>query len=249
MAQQNNLKAQDQIKIVKHGFKLWWQEIKDLMPKGNGGPKTLSDKITNYVFYAALVGAVAWGGYQLYGMYTRSKEQAAHAIFAEYTQEYERALKAQEEDWTAIETLFKKGYEQHSGSRLAPYFLAYQAEALLKQNKKQEAFTALNMAVNAMRASEIKPLYEIKRALLQLDMADQDTQNKGHEFLRKAANDPSNKYSDIAAYYLGLYSWTTNHPEQAKSIWEPLVAMGRIPDQKKRSPWGALVEPKMQQVK
>src|ERR1700722_16795746 len=74
---------------------------------------------------------MAGGGFYYYN-YRISQQELAQKAFFVCIQEFERANK-NVDLWPEAELAAVTGYRQHSGSSLAPYFLALQAQALVRQ--------------------------------------------------------------------------------------------------------------------
>lgn len=197
------------------------------------------------VAVAIVLGVALFG----YGMYNRRYEQASFQLFAQNLEEYERMdQSAKKDDWASIALLFKMGYTQYKSSVLAPLFLAYQAQALLKQNNSQEAIVVMDQAVSGMKkSSPVYGLYKAKLALMKVDSADANIHNEGIALLAELAQDSYNKSSDIAAYYLGLHYWDTKDVAKAKETWEKLV--NSMKDSTKGvSPWAQQAQAKLAQI-
>jgi predicted Zn-dependent protease len=183
--------------------------------------------------------AVSYWGYQLYA---GNREKNAQKELAACMELYEKAAGAGEMAtlWPSVEMACKLGHERYSGSSLAPYFLSYQADALIKQNKMDEAITIMNEMVHAL--SPRSPLYHVyatKHALMQMDATDNAVRAAGLLALEKLAADTNNEQRDEALYYLGLYHWHNNDASQAKEAWQTLMSLPGSPEY--NSPWISLV--------
>ncbi len=198
-----------------------------------------------YIRWIALacLGLVVLGGvYFGYSWYVTKREQAAQKIFSECMHEYMEAYSGQTA-WVNVQELSKLGYEQHASSSMAPYFLALQADALVQENKKQEAVAVLDtMLAHMSSTSPVYGVYQLKRALLMLDTDDA----LGLEQLKKLAQNSSNKNRDAALYYLGLYHWSKDSFDQARESWQELVDL--MHNQEANSPWAVLAQKKLQQA-
>ena len=96
------------------------------------------------------------------------------------------------------------GYEKFSATKVAPYILSVEVDALLAQDKKQEALERLDLMISSVSSSSpLYPLYRLKQTLVKLDVPD----------LKEAAllscsnwqQLQDNNFADAAQYYLGLY--------------------------------------------
>jgi cytochrome c-type biogenesis protein CcmH/NrfG len=90
--------------------------------------------------------------------------------------------------------------------------------------------------IKDMAGSPLIALYEMERALIQLDSADDKFQQAGLQTLQALADDKNNTHRDSAQYYLGNYYWAHNDVDKAHDIWQKLVDEQR--DEKLApSPW------------
>jgi len=209
-----------------------------------------SEKYAKEFALAVVIVALAAGSYYGYRWWTKNKDEAAHVLFAQNLEEFERmSQEGKAEDWVAIETLFKLGYDQYPKSSLAPYFLIYQSQAQLKQNKFDEALTTLDRAIAAMPGnSPVHGFYQTKAALMRLDSKNTDTHALGLEQLRAMTRDEKNLAYDVAAYHLGLYYWTNNDMVNAKEVWQKLIDATRSSEKPGQSPWAAQAQEKLTQI-
>jgi hypothetical protein len=192
---------------------------------------------------ALLLVAGVWG----YRLYAHKKESEAQVAFAENMTLYREAIQDKADLWAQVEQKSSVDYAQHKRSSVAPYLLVIKVEALINQAKHAQALEVLNDVVASLpKESPVVSLYRTKRALIKLDMADKDTQDKGLEELRSLAFDKDNKNSDVAQYYLGLHYWTHNGVAEALDIWKGLVA-GQAPEKLAVSPWVSLAREKLAQ--
>ncbi len=187
------------------------------------------------------------GSFLLYRIYAVYKEQSAQNVLAQYIQEFNQIEDGQSADWQRIAKLFQRGSEQQSRSSLAPYFLLFQAEALLRENKKQEALAAIDELIKQSANSPLLPLFKTKRSLLKLDEPDEAVQRSGLEELKKLAEDKKNQFRDTAQFYVGHYYWVNNSIEQAQAIWQTLVDE-QYKEKLATSPWVGLVKEKLTHI-
>ena len=186
-------------------------------------------------------------GFLLYRIYVVYREQAAQNVLAQYVQEYHQMQNAQPADWQRVAKLFQLGSEQQSNSYLAPYFLLFQAEALLREDKKQEALTVMDKLVEQSVNSPLLLLFETKRALIKIDEPDETVQKSGLEELERLAENEKNKFRDTAQFYLGYYYWVNNSIAQAQKIWQILVD-DQYKEKLAPSPWVDLVKKKLEHI-
>lgn len=200
--------------------------------------------------YLALIGGglliVSFGGFWAYKSYLTNREQAAQKGFMDCIAIASRA----EENttlWPQAEQACAMAYETHASSHMAPYFLAYQAQALLKQGKLEPAGALLDKALQGLIGTQFYPLFKTRRALIRFDSADKNEQAKGLAELKELAFDAKNMQRDMALYYLGQYYWSIDDREQARKAWQELQAFG-AGDKGKASPWAALVKANLEQL-
>lgn len=191
-----------------------------------------------------IVAAITGGGFYGYRWYRAGQEEVAQRVFSQNVQEYERvAQEGKKEDWASVETLFKIGYGQYSHSAFAPFFLLYQAEAMIKQDKNDQAREVLAQAVNSMSSSsDVYPLFKIKLALMTLDSNAEQAVAQLKELVHANSH-----FSDAAAYYLGQYYWMNNDDSKAKEVWQKMIDATKTDKKLGQSPWAALAQEKIAQ--
>lgn len=195
------------------------------------------DRINRIIIIAGTVFAVGFFAYWGYHLHIRTRQEKAQYAFSESLEVYKQAV-AQEFSgasdksnmWDEVEMAFKTAYKQNQSSTYAPYFLAYQAEALIRQGKKQEAKELLEKAVSSMNKNQyLKSLYNTKLALLNAD------QEGGIQDLINLAQDAKNPFQDMAKFYLGEYYYAQGDLEKAKEQFVELDNMGEKSEV--QSPW------------
>src|SRR5207244_3366268 len=94
-------------------------------------------------------------------------------VLITYIDEYYKAQQTSGSDWAMVESLFQAGAQAHSRSYLYPYFLLFQADALLKQDKKIDALGVMEKALAAASVKDpLQPLLKLKSALIKIDSDD-----------------------------------------------------------------------------
>lgn len=201
--------------------------------------------------YAVSIGAILsiamLAMWWVYAGYAGKQEQNAQKALASCMELYEQAAgaNATATPWPTVETACKRAHEEYASSNLAPYFLSYQAEALIKQNKIDEAIVVINSMVDSLKTtSPLYYLYATKLALLEMDASDTAIHAKGLQRLEALAADTNNEQRDEALYYVGLYNWHHNDMAKAKESWQKLA---EIPakNQEGISPWMQLVSERL----
>lgn len=170
-----------------------------------------------------------------------NREQSAQYDFSALMIEFENMSREKEPQWSALLEKFETQYKKHANSSLLPYYLGYKVQILLAQDKKDEALVVMDQLISDLPGSPLIALYEMERALIRLDNADEKLHELGLETLKMLAQDKDNMYRDSAQYYLGRYYWAQNQIADARAIWQQLVDEQR--DEKlAASPWVAQVQ-------
>jgi predicted negative regulator of RcsB-dependent stress response len=165
-----------------------------------------------------------------------NRERSAQYDFAALMIEFENVSREKDPQWSALLEKFEAQYQKHASSSLLPYYLSYKVQILLAEDKKDEALLALDTMITHLSGSPLIALYEMERALIQLDIDDAKLNEIGLSTLQTLANDKDNTYRDSAQYYLGRYYWAQNQIADARAVWQQLVDEQR--DEKMSpSPW------------
>lgn len=150
---------------------------------------------------------IGWWGY---GKYAEARDRRAQLAFVEQLERFEAVRNNPDADsiaWEAIEQGFARGYAEHSGSSLAPFFLAFQADVLLRKGHADEARATMDRAVASMpKNSDITSLYAIKKAVMELDSDNKEVSEKGKRNLLDLAQDSYNNSQGLAWYHLLQYA-------------------------------------------
>lgn len=193
-----------------------------------------------------LICAGAFGGLYFYRSYQAQKEGAAQIIFAECIAEFDRAQK-DPAVWPDVEIAARAGYKRHSGTALAPYFLALQAQALVAQDKLNDALVIYDQLLSSIPASSpFLYLYKIKAALVKMDV--DALANEGFAELQALAQDIKNTYKDEALFYVGNHYWFKGELDQAKATWKNLVEQFGNQTGMGESPWALRAQEKLNQI-
>jgi len=172
------------------------------------------------------------------------RERSVQYDFSALMTEYETMSREENPEWDKLLEKFEKNYEKNSSSSLLPYYLSYKVRILLNQNKPTEALEVLDTMITNIPGSPMLSMYEMERALIQLDSSDTALQATGLESLKKLSGDTANKFRDSAQYYLGRYYWAKNEIDLARQVWQELVDSQR--DEKMApSPWVSHVQDKL----
>ncbi len=216
----------------------------------------LSKWQSGLVVFSVTILAIS-GGYGVYRYSSSLREQRAYKAFAESHDFFEQVLAKDSSAnvgesmtlWGEVELAFKSGYAQNSRSSLAPYFLAFQAEALIHQGKLKDAIEVTDRMLGSLKkSSSLFSLYAVKRSLMKLDMPDEISKKEGLEELTNLANSEVNLNRDIALYYLGEYFWANNESKKARITWEYLQKMASVGKSPTPSPWFDLVKARLETI-
>jgi len=207
--------------------------------------KADSFKYTRQVIITIIAAAVLVGGFFGYRLYSVYQAKEVHKIFAHAMEEYGKA-QANPELWSEVEMAFQVGHEQAGSSNLAPYFKAFQAEALLQQDKLDQAVVIMDEMISALsQESPLHTAYKTKRALMKMDLEDSAMQEAGLQELTEIANDAKALNNDSARYYLGLYHWAQDNVQKAREAWDPLIEL-QYHEKHAKSPWAQLAQDKLE---
>lgn len=193
-----------------------------------------SEKILRYGLMLLGAGVLCVLLFWAYRWYVISREEGVQKIFSEQVIEFGKARTEGQYETMALD--FKSGHDQYANSHVAPYFTAYEVDALLKLGKKEEALAALDELIASLSSSNpLMSVYKIKRALLKSDFDDTATREAGLKELQELANDKKNQNRDLAQFYLGLHYYVADDLSQAKKIWQELIEFSL--ESKNPSPW------------
>ena len=197
-----------------------------------------SPEVHRIALIAGLGAAALIAGFYGYRWHVGRADERAQRFFSESYKEYAQALASDNPSWVTVEGAFKAGYKQAGSSSLAPYFLAFEADALAQQDKMQEAIAVLDKGLNAMGTrSPLYPLFAIKKAAMQLDAGDSALVSTAIENLKKLADDKQNIYRDMALYYLSSFYKAMGDETKARELEKEMRAVTLEGDVSSLSPW------------
>lgn len=178
-----------------------------------------------------------------YRYYRSRVEQAAYKELAEAIDEYSRMTTFAADDSKLAETerAFAAGAEEHRSSVLYPFFIAFQADALIRQGNLTEGAQLLDKAIDAMDAQHsLYHLYALKAALVKIDTKDAALEKRGRDQLNLLASNVANPLQDMALYYKALDADTRGEQDLARSTYKEIIA-----HDKKDSYWYQLADMKL----
>jgi len=204
-----------------------------------------NDKVSQYGMIA--VGAIIFFVFLFYAYrwYAVSREKTVQKIFSEQVMEFNKARTPEQLEAMVIDC--KSGHDQYASSHLAPYFTAYEVDALLKLGKKTEALASLDGLIASLSGSNpLIHVYKTKRALLKFDIDDVATQEAGLKELQQLAEDVKNNDRDLAQFYLGLHYYGADDLANAKKVWQDLIELSL--DSKNPSPWAEQAKQRLESL-
>lgn len=189
---------------------------------------------------------LASGGIYFYRSAITKQEEAAYAVLSDCLAEYDQAASGASE-WKDVSAMCQSGYEKYGNTKVAPYILDIQVDALLAQDKKEEAMEILSMMLSKVgNQSPLYSLYKLKLGLLKTDIADDAIKTAGIQDLEQLAADTHNQYRDVAQFYLGSFYREHGQKDKAVTVWKELVAMNEnLADKQSTSPWAAMAQEKL----
>lgn len=193
-----------------------------------------NDKQVIYLGVFVLLVGLGAGGYFGYKYFSNKKAAQAHSAFQDSLNEFNKMLQidTKAQKWDSVVRIFDAAYQKYSGTSMGPYLLAYKAQALVYDNKLDEAIKTMSTVVNSLKQkSPLYYLYAIKLALMKTDSKDAKTKADGEKELDNLANDPKNTQRDEAIYYAGLNAIANKNPAKARDIFS------KLPHAEKESVW------------
>lgn len=172
---------------------------------------------------SVLVVVLCAGLFIIYILWSMHRDTVAQRAFGPLIDVYTTTMGDKDAQWDEFIKKCDQEYKNNARSHMAPYFLAYQAQALIEQNKKSEALAILDTIVNTYNDIPLLHLYKTMRALIKLDMPEQTVQKTGQDELVALAYNKKNQFRDTALFYLGRYYWVHDDVEQARNVWQDLV--------------------------
>lgn len=184
-------------------------------------------------------------GWFLYNSYrTRINEQAqfAFSLQLENLERMRHAKAVDKQAWESAAQSLAQAYQEHSSSDLAPFYLAFEADAALQAGKTAEAIALLEKALHAMGSSSpLYYLYKIKLQVIRLGADDAAIREEGHRELKTLAEDVHNPHRGYAWYQLWHQAWVTGDEAVAEEALAKLSAY-----QGQGGQWGQLAQSKME---
>ncbi len=199
------------------------------------------------------------GGMVWYRWHATSLAQQAHKTLVETLQVFEAPIqkstdqtkadqtkfRSATEKWTHVASLCADAHSRFKRTTLAPFFLAYQADALLNLRKHDEALPLLKQAEAQMRSQPLKDFMSVKVALVGMDCSTQALQQEGFLQLKRLAENADHAAHEYALYNLGLYFWDNKEFAQAKNYWQQMLVKYAQSDARSAGAYTDLVKQKL----
>lgn len=176
-------------------------------------------------------------GYVLNRWYVNYREEKAVDALSEILISYNHAqqlvLRMQankdkqqiEQAWQDVITLLDALYQDHSHSKLAPYFLTIKSDAVLeKTGNLQEALDVLDQAIARISLkSYFVDFFKLKRIKMALDLGDQDKAKEALQQLINLSNNTTSLAQYQALYTLGVYYLAQGSVDLAQKTLKNLI--------------------------
>lgn len=189
-------------------------------------------------FLAIVLGICAFG----YRWYSTHRAQLAQKQFSDGVKEYTNAITGQpgHQNWSMLAALFELGAQEYGNTSLAPFFLGYQAEALVKNDQLADAAAVMTRATAAVpKNTDFYYSYALKQALMSIDVAEAAgiSPEDAERNLLDLAYNKENTQRDAALFYLGRYYLAKNNPAQAREVFTELTHAFPAGNSSSTSPW------------
>jgi len=114
---------------------------------------------------------------------------------------------------------------QHASSSFAPTVLGFMAHSLSDLGKKDDARLKMHAAEKACNSSDMRQVYSLSAALMDIDASDAAVQEQGVADLKSLAKNTASPVCDAALFYLGEYFWSKQNYQEARLWWAQLVSI------------------------
>ncbi len=189
-------------------------------------------------------------GYQAYRDVCAIKAHRAYAdvmrvvnapVATQKKQHNSVSFESEQEKNAAIVAAADAFVSKHSSSGFAATVHGFAARALAEAGKLEQARDRMHQAAKASSNNELKDLYALSAALMDLDSGEARVEAGGLSSLKDLAHNHSSSICDAALYRLGEFYWNQKNYQEARLAWGQLIA---IADNKTtpmktdiRSPW------------
>lgn len=217
-------------------------------------------KYKKYVIAGAATIAIIVSAVIVYNLYDNHRNVRAHKEMLEALKVYEAPVIAatqaknsdglwqfssEQEKWNKVQDVFAKAYNNNRGAGIAPFFLTFQADALVYLGKWDEAVKVMNQAIGEMSSKELQAIYKVKVALIKLDSSNEAYKKEGLSQLLALAGEEKGFAHEHALYHAGMYFWCKKDFVQAKNFWQQLMLKYSYKDARNQSGFADLVKTKL----
>lgn len=199
------------------------------------------------LLFCLLIGVAVTAVFFGYQWYSHNRDRIAQVELSTLIDHYHAVITGKKNDGSQLITTLNEAYDSYASTSYAPYFLLFQVNLLLHDDKKDQALPVLEKALILLKNSPLIDLFATKYALMLLDEPGQAEQDKGLKELIALAHNTQNNYRDYALYYLGRYYFLNNKNNDAKIVWQELIDSQSI-EQVSPSPWAQLAQQKIDQI-
>ncbi len=187
-------------------------------------------------FAIVLLVFLATGGVVGWRSYKASCEQRAHKAYLDVVRMVNGPVKgkdkgegfefsSEEEKNQTIISLGDLFVAQHGATSFTPTVLAFVARSLHASGKAEEARLKMHAAEKACSSVDLRDVYALSAALMDVDAQDAAVQSQGVATLKGLAKKTAGAVCDAASYYLGEYFWSKQDYQEARLWWSQLVTL------------------------
>lgn len=152
------------------------------------------------------------------------------------------------EKWERVEEVFKNAYTKNRSTGIGGIFKAYQANALARLDRIDDAIETLSGALSSIPSREVKDFYALELALLKIDSSKQPEQQEGLAELKRMAEDTDCFANEAALYYIGYYFWSQKDYAQVRNYWQQFMIKYGMKDVKQQSGFSDVVREKLKLI-
>lgn len=125
----------------------------------------------------------------------------------------------------AIISLSDLFLSQHGSTSFAPTVLAFSSRSLAGLGRKNDARVKMHEAEKACSSSDLRHVYALSAALMDIDAEDAAVKEQGLASLKSLSKNTTSAVCDAALFYLGEYFWSQQNYQEARLWWAQLVSI------------------------
>lgn len=210
-----------------------------------------NEKIIKLLEYIFLISFVIIPSFFIYKYYIKKRESKAELFLAESLVEYNKAIQLELQGstdksiklaWDNAQAIFQLGQEKNSSASLADYMGVFNAQALARLGKTEDAIKVLKKSLKNIDCSLYTDIYNTFEALIIIESGD----SFGYEKLKALAFDLNNSQKAMAAYFLGCYELSIGNKDQAILAFTSVGAA--IESQDTTSAWKSLAQDQLAEL-